>query len=875
MGKPTTTGEFLDLFERSQLVEASLTKSIRKQVEASPQASKSPDSAAKILVKNQLITTYHAKQLLAGRYKGFYIDKYKIMQLLGAGGMGKVFLAEQITMQRLVAMKIVKSNIPKEMRKEVLGRFAREARAVAALQHPNIIRAYDYDEDDGMPYIVMEFVEGIDSAQQVINFGPIHWKQAVDYICQSCAALGHAHESGLVHRDIKPGNLLISTAGEVKLLDLGLVSCLEGTNDDSLTVDENQLGTIDYISPEQAIDSHNVDNRADIYSLGATFYTLISGQILFPGKTTAQKLLLTQTEEPTPIQTHVPDLPSDVAEVINKMLAKRPKDRFQSVDEVRKILEPLAVRKVPPYDTKAVKILQADIDPFMGRSPSPSEISVVSIDADKPDLPKSESDMKVAAAASMITANSPEPDSDVDFLDDLGDLDKLELPPPTRKKKLDRKSSNVRRKKAAKGNEVNSAVTMMAALGALGLAVVAVGYNIFVNSSSSARQSSNEVAQNEISDEEVSKYSNSESKPKEKQKQNNKPVNKKNNEAGTELKQDLTKNANVEMAVADKKAESKNNPPPPKKKTQPEKTKPKPPVQTVAKVSSPPPEKTTKTTGNNAKKNNNKNKPKPQGNPENRWKTYTKQLREMDGLVWYSAFEAKPKKIALPNDAKKSTLPQLSAIADGTHWVEGRWKSKGGVKFRGKPYSDHLLLHFQPLEQVDFSNGVSVALWFKTPKDFSSAQGLISRGPNYWRLHTSPGDGKVSWSINKPNVRNYREVVGKTPTNDEKWHAVVATYKPAENGKNATLQLFVDGELEGKLQGPAIRTNAKSSITIGIAQGLRSDLPFAGWMDEVAVFNRALNIGEAKQFFNRGKLEWVTPQKTAQKSKTAAVVSSK
>ena len=198
--------------------------------------------------------------------------------------MGRVYLGEHTIMKRQVALKI----LPKTMGADPasLARFYREARAVAALNHPNIVQAYDIDQEGELHYIVMEYVEGLSIQAYIKQNGRLPWPEACTCICQAADALQHAHLAGLIHRDIKPGNLLIDKSNTVKLLDLGLAVFHEDTDEEgeplTLTNDENVLGTADYLAPEQALDSHNVDIRADIYSLGGTFYFMLTTSVPFP-----------------------------------------------------------------------------------------------------------------------------------------------------------------------------------------------------------------------------------------------------------------------------------------------------------------------------------------------------------------------------------------------------------------------------------------------------------------------------------------------------------------------------------------------------------------------------------------------------------------
>ena len=290
------------------------------------------------LVEQGLLTTWQANKLLDGRYKGFFLGKYKLLGHLGTGGMSSVYLAEHTRMQRRVAIKVLPQNRVEDA--SYLERFTREAQAVAALSHPNIVHAYDVDNDGNVHYLVMEYVEGRDLQRLVSQEGPLPFPLAADYIAQAAEGLAHAHEAGLIHRDIKPANLLLDTKGTVKILDLGLAR-FSAEDETSLTVanEENVLGTADYLAPEQAINSHRVDARADIYSLGCTLYFLLTGHPPFPEGSLAQRLLMHQTKQPASIYEDRPDAPPGLVEICERMMAKRPEDRYASALEVRDALQ--------------------------------------------------------------------------------------------------------------------------------------------------------------------------------------------------------------------------------------------------------------------------------------------------------------------------------------------------------------------------------------------------------------------------------------------------------------------------------------------------------------------------------------------------------
>jgi serine/threonine-protein kinase len=227
-----------------------------------------------------------------------------------------------------------------------LERFRLEARAVAKLDDPHIVRAFDIDNEGDLHYIVMEYVDGQDLHRLVAQNGPLLPDVAADYIAQAATGLAHAHEKNLVHRDIKPANLLVDRSETVKLLDLGLAKLAE-EDQTSLTLanDENVLGTADYLAPEQALNSHTADHRSDIYSLGCTLYYLLTGRPPFPEGTISERLLKHQVEEPESLLKLRPDLPMSLIEICNKMMNKRPELRYESATEVAtKLTEWLADR---------------------------------------------------------------------------------------------------------------------------------------------------------------------------------------------------------------------------------------------------------------------------------------------------------------------------------------------------------------------------------------------------------------------------------------------------------------------------------------------------------------------------------------------------
>jgi len=312
-----------------------------------------PPDLLEQLVAGRLLTSFQADCIAAGKYKGFVLGPYVILDKIGGGGMGQVYLAEHAEMRRLVAVKV----LPVPVGEDTVARerFLREARAVAALNHPNIIRVHDLNREGRLLYLVMEYLVGLNLHDLVQRIGKLSAPFAVHVTRQIALALQHAHELGLVHRDVKPANVMIGPEGNAKLLDLGLVRS-EADVDSKLTAQYGNaiLGTADYLAPEQAVDSSKVDIRADIYSLGATAYYLFAGRPLFPDGRTGQKLMWQQWKEPTHLMLLRPDLPDGLADVIHKAVAKKREHRWQTPQEFLDALadfpaacEPLDVALLP------------------------------------------------------------------------------------------------------------------------------------------------------------------------------------------------------------------------------------------------------------------------------------------------------------------------------------------------------------------------------------------------------------------------------------------------------------------------------------------------------------------------------------------------
>ena len=325
---------FLDFLRRSCLVERDqLERLLTQWKQQAPDKLADTDLLCDALIETGLVTRWQCERLRDGRYKGFFLKKYKLLDHVGTGGMSTVYLAEHVLMRRQVAIKV----LPKPRVKDTsyLSRFYREAQMAASLDHPNIVRAYDVDNDGETHFLVMEYVEGQDLQALVKKSGTLDYHVAADYIRQAACGLAHAHAAGLIHRDIKPANLLVDQHQVVKVLDLGLARFSED-NHASLTLkyDENVLGTADYLAPEQARDSHSVDARADVYGLGCSLYYLLTGHPPFTEGTLAQRLMQHQTSPPPSVLKDRPDAPKDLLAICAKMMAKKSDDRQQTAAEV-------------------------------------------------------------------------------------------------------------------------------------------------------------------------------------------------------------------------------------------------------------------------------------------------------------------------------------------------------------------------------------------------------------------------------------------------------------------------------------------------------------------------------------------------------------
>jgi serine/threonine protein kinase len=358
MPVPLTTEQLVELIRKSNLIESARLDAHLQQQKTLPATAV---DLAQDLINQGLITNFQKEQLLQGKWRGYTIGKFKVLERLGAGGMGSVYLCEHLKMKHKVAVKVLPT--AKACDPAALGRFYREARAAGVLDHPNLVRAHDIDQDGELHYLVLDYVDGVNLQHLVNRYpGKLPVERACHYIYQAAQGLQHAFECGLIHRDVKPANLLVDRQGVIRILDLGLARFYED-NQDLLTLkydDNNVLGTADYVSPEQAMDSHDVDIRTDVYSLGATFYFLLTGQPLFPEGRVAQKLIWHKDREPKPIHELRGDMPVELETIVMKMMAKEREDRYQTPAEVMAALEPWVQTPIaPPSDAELPNLCPA------------------------------------------------------------------------------------------------------------------------------------------------------------------------------------------------------------------------------------------------------------------------------------------------------------------------------------------------------------------------------------------------------------------------------------------------------------------------------------------------------------------------------------
>jgi len=319
-----------------------------------------PVSLAERLVEDEVLTVYQARRFLNNKPHGLLVGRYIILDRIGSGSMGRVYKAHHQMMDRIVALKIIAPEIASNQK--VVARFQREMKLVGRLDHPNVVRAFDADQLNKVLYIVMEYVPG-QSLGERLKRGPIPAAEMFEYAAQAALGLAHAHEQGMVHRDVKPSNMLLTADRKIKLLDLGLGVLMEAdSNATFATADGIAVGTVDYMSPEQAL-GRELDGRSDLFSLGCSMFHLMTGKLAYPGESPIDRLGRRLSARPTPITDHIPEFPSPAARVLDKLMATKPQDRYASAREAAEALQSLLRPKKSRSTTARSPVSQVEESP--------------------------------------------------------------------------------------------------------------------------------------------------------------------------------------------------------------------------------------------------------------------------------------------------------------------------------------------------------------------------------------------------------------------------------------------------------------------------------------------------------------------------------
>ncbi|HUG93243.1 MAG TPA: serine/threonine-protein kinase [Planctomycetaceae bacterium] len=292
------------------------------------------------LVEQNKLTRFQVEAVQHGMVKRLFLGDYILLERIGMGGMGFVYKAKHRFMSRVVAIKVLPEFAVRTAQN--LKRFQREVRAAASLEHPNIVPAYDAGECGGSHFLVMQYIDGPNLKQRVDDVGPLNTAQAVDCLIQAARGLAYAHQKGVVHRDMKPSNLLLSRDGVIKILDMGLARLMEDLSEEDegrLTQPGQLLGTVDYVAPEQILDTHEADARSDVYSLGCTLHYLRTGAPPYTGSSIAEVLYAHEQLPPPPLPAGADDDSQILAEIYQLMMQKSPADRYQNMNELIADLE--------------------------------------------------------------------------------------------------------------------------------------------------------------------------------------------------------------------------------------------------------------------------------------------------------------------------------------------------------------------------------------------------------------------------------------------------------------------------------------------------------------------------------------------------------
>jgi serine/threonine protein kinase len=322
------------------------------------------DDLARALVAAAKLTEFQAAEIGAERGAALVLGNYVVLDRIGAGGMGQVFKAWHRRMQRLVALKTLPDQ--RGASEDSVARFRREILSAAQLSHPNIVAAYDADVAQHIHFLVMEYVDGPNLADLVRKRGPLPVALAVRCVLDAARGLAYAHQRGIVHRDVKPSNLIVSPSGTIKVLDLGLARSAGPLAGAELTMPGDVVGTLEYMAPEQAAGAPEVDGRADVYGLGCTLYRLLTGEFPYCGPSPSALMAAHREEKIPSLTASRDDVPRVLDRLFKRMVAKQPADRFQTMDEVVRSLEKLRLTDTRPSAARGETSPEGDPDDLAG-----------------------------------------------------------------------------------------------------------------------------------------------------------------------------------------------------------------------------------------------------------------------------------------------------------------------------------------------------------------------------------------------------------------------------------------------------------------------------------------------------------------------------
>jgi serine/threonine-protein kinase len=388
MSAPQVSNHFLKLLTDSRLLSSIQIRRAISKLGLTDRTSATETAAT--FVGAELITTYQAERLLAGRARGFFYGPYRVLDVLGAGGMGHVFLAMHAKTDQRVALKTLSEKVEHDA--GFIARLRLEAQVGEKVRHPHIVSTDQFGEAAGTHYLTMEYMRGIELQELIENCGEatvppdLSAEHVCDFIRQAADGLHAAHECGIVHRDVKPQNLLIDQAGNLKLLDFGLAHLGAESSDDEFSLamifGHDRVGTPQYMSPEQYSDSNRVDRRTDIYSLGCTLYHALTGKLPFTatGRSTSEVLsriiIAHRTTHARPIDDYGRPMPVGLVAVVARMMAKRPKNRYQTAEDVATALSPFARQQ--PLSTNVDDLIArrvARVRPLLASSGTGSRVN--------------------------------------------------------------------------------------------------------------------------------------------------------------------------------------------------------------------------------------------------------------------------------------------------------------------------------------------------------------------------------------------------------------------------------------------------------------------------------------------------------------------